>query len=104
MSDKTPLPAAELLRLADDLLDYVDGGAFDVRCMDLDYIERGNAAREAYRAARARCKWTLEEHLLTDLYRQDFDYALDDSKDEKWVAACRALHDHARALAEKGGA
>lgn len=103
-----PLPAAQLLKLADELLaasSECNGGTL----WRVDEWSRLQLAEEAYRAARAASPVTLEEALMVKEYEEQerFNSLPPDDRYHKYEPAANAIqarHEHARRLAGEGGA
>jgi len=99
VSDTNPLPAQELLALADAMANT------HTHTASPDFFE----ARDAYKAARAASPVTLEEALVREMHEAD--EAISDAgsprPDEltkRWNTVAAQLKRHARRLAGEGGA
>lgn len=95
-TSNTPLPAAELLRLADEVLEshdaLVKGGP--AALVD-ERLVRFRDAKQAYRAARAQSTVTAEERVILNLHR-----AYESGDPVALQAAFMEFNERARALAE----
>jgi len=112
VSDTNPLPAQELLALADAMM----GAASHLICQSdvaepIEEFANESAVQdtiEAYRAARAASPVTLEEALVREMHEAD--EAISDAgsprPDEltkRWNTVAAQLKRHARRLAGEGG-
>lgn len=90
VKDNTPMPAAQLLALADEMADALDAVA--------------PLVSKAYRAARAASPRTLEEALMIGEALAFGRVTGDDDGTSEWAIECRmARQRHARRLAGEGG-